>query len=143
MNKTNTNTSNLIYTSNFDVNMKITDNDKEEMCNIIKTMSKEHHMYIYFNILHDLEKSICTTTSDVTLFDLNDLENNQKEFYKLYEYVMLYKEDSIRQSKIANYKVEHSEVIKRLDEKLKSKENVDNKNKDDYIQLDWNARKIF
>ena len=42
--------------SNLDVNMNFTDNDKEEICNIIKSMSKEHHMYIYFNILHNFEK---------------------------------------------------------------------------------------
>ena len=131
--------------SNLDVNMNFTDNDKEEICNIIKSMSKEHHMYIYFNILHNLEKSICTTTSDVTLFDLNDLQSNQQAFYKLYEYVKLYKEDSIRQSKISNYKDEHDEAIKRLDEKLKPINNIESSKNNyiDYVKLDWNAHKLF
>ena len=51
--------------SNLDVNMNFTDNDKEEICNIIKSMSKEHHMYIYFNILHNLEKSISAPMSEI------------------------------------------------------------------------------
>lgn len=65
-----------------------TDKDKELlMYRLNKLLTEEEHLYIFTEILQNLDKRIYSITENCTLFSLNDLPNDA--FWKIYYYSQL------------------------------------------------------
>lgn len=91
-----------------------TEKEKRDLLNILNTMNKENHMYIFINFLENTK--VYTITNDATLFDLNDLEKDT--FWKIYDYSILYNQDKIKNNKIKELEIEHNDILKQLEQSL-------------------------
>ncbi len=95
-----------------------TDKQKDELLNIINSMGKGEHMYIYLHYLKNMDDKIYTITNDAIIFDIADLDSNLKVFWEIYDYSILYKQDIIRKNEIRELEKNHSENIKLLENKI-------------------------
>ena len=111
-----------------------TEKDKDNLLEIINSMDKETHMYIflnflfplqtkinhlnYLNNLNDKDNKLYTITNDATMFDLNDLEEHVDVFWNIYNYSILYKDNILRKNKIKECEKEYNETIKLLEDRL-------------------------
>lgn len=124
-----------------------TDRDKESLLNKLnKQLNEEDHIYIFTEILQNMEKKIYTITCNCTLFDLNDLDN--ENFWKIYYYTQLFIDQHERQKEINKAKQENDDIsdqfTRDVDSKLKQikeqhPEKVDSKGLSEYEKLRINA----
>lgn len=81
-------------------NISPTDKEKELLQNKLnKQLSEDDHMYIFVEILQTLKNKIYTMTENGTLFDLNDLDN--ENFWKIFYHTQLFIDNHEREKKIA------------------------------------------
>ena len=125
---------------NYEYEKVITEAHKDELFIMFKSINKEHQMYIFLNFLCNIEPNIHTTTIDVTIFDINDLEKHPTMFWKIYNYTKLTIEELERESVLKNNEIEHNKVIQNLDNKI----NTEYKNLRSKFELDFqNSGKHF
>ena len=94
-----------------------TDVEKEILLyKLNKQLSSDEHLYIFTEVLQTLEKKIYTITENCTLFDLNDLPNEQ--FWRIFCYSQLFIQNHEREKEVENAFLENSSKSDKLTEKM-------------------------
>jgi hypothetical protein len=95
-----------------------TDKDKENLLHKLnKQLNEDEHLYIFTEILQNLEKRIYSITENCTLFDLNDVPN--ESFWKIYYYAQLFISNHERQKDLDKANAEHLTEGDLFKEKIK------------------------
>src|SRR5439155_4922352 len=84
--------------TNIKIVNKVLPTDKEKeilLYKLNKQLNEDEHLYIFTEILQNLEKKIYTITENCTLFDLNDLSADN--FWKMFYYAQLFIQNHERQ----------------------------------------------
>ena len=107
-----------------------TEKEKEQLqYTLNKLLSEEDHLYIFTEILQNLEKKIYTMTENGTLFDINDLDH--QTFWKIQYCAQMCLDNHERQAQLNELAHEseqsHSQFKKQISEPLEKfkKDNVE------------------
>jgi hypothetical protein len=124
---------------------KVAPSDKEKealLYKLNKQLNEDDHIYIFTEILQNMDKKIYTITENCTLFDLNDLDN--ENFWKICYYTQLFIDQHERQKEINSAKKENDDLseqfVQKVEEKLRqikeqSPEKIDSTNLSEYEKL--------